>query len=349
MNNQKSIREIFLAAAALIIILLYLTASLYLTRENPQRVLIWTLAVLFSLLLAGIMGVGYYLCRRRMDRITEQICDSIDRLIDGKKIVGSKERETLTSKITMKLDKLSDVTASAVAQSLSQKQEVQQMVSDISHQLKTPIANIRMYSDTIANSELPKQQEQKFLEVLNGQVKKLEFLVNALIKMSRLESRLIHLQKADTQVSALLEEITDSVTPRADEKHIRIQIACPEILTLACDPKWAAEALFNILENAVKYTEENGRIFIRAERLEMYSKIEITDNGIGISPERVNDIFKRFYRDSQVRRIEGLGIGLYLSRHIISQQGGYIRVQSRPGQGSTFSVFLPNGGGKGPV
>ena len=96
--------------------------------------------------------------------------------------------------------------------------------------------------------------------------------------MSRLESRLIQLQKAETQGSALLEEITDSVTPRADEKHIRIQIACPENLTLACDPKWTAEALFNILENAAQYTEETGRIFIRAGRLDMYSKIESTDN-----------------------------------------------------------------------
>ena len=170
----------------------------------------------------------------------------------------------------------------------------------------------------------------------------LEFLVNALIKMSRLESRLIRLQKSDTQVPALLEEVTDSVIPRADGKNISIQVNCPENLVLSCDPKWTAEALFNILENAVKYTGENGQILIRAEQLEMYSKIEITDNGIGISPERVNDIFKRFYRDSQVKRIEGLGIGLYLSRHIISQQGGYIRVHSRPGLGSTFSVFLPN-------
>ncbi|MBU9727385.1 sensor histidine kinase [Diplocloster modestus] len=342
MNSRKSIREVLLAAAAVIITFVYLLVSMYLTRENPQRAMIWGLAAIFALLLAGIIGVGYYLCRRRMERITEQICDSIDQLIDGKRIEGSKDRETLTSKITMKLDKLSDVTASAVAQSLSQKQEVQQMVSDISHQLKTPIANIRMYSDTIANNELPKQQEQKFLEVLNGQVKKLEFLVNALIKMSRLESRLIRLQKSDTQVPALLEEVTDSVIPRADGKNISIQVNCPENLVLSCDPKWTAEALFNILENAVKYTGENGQILIRAEQLEMYSKIEITDNGIGISPERVNDIFKRFYRDSQVKRIEGLGIGLYLSRHIISQQGGYIRVHSRPGLGSTFSVFLPN-------
>ena len=92
---------------------------IYLTRENPQRAMIWGLAAIFALLLAGIIGVGYYLCRRRMERITEQICDSIDQLIDGKRIEGSKDRETLTSKITMKLDKLSDVTASAVAQSLS--------------------------------------------------------------------------------------------------------------------------------------------------------------------------------------------------------------------------------------
>ncbi|MEG0377306.1 MAG: ATP-binding protein, partial [Eubacterium sp.] len=108
------------------------------------------------------------------------------------------------------------------------------------------------------------------------------------------------------------------------------------------DPKWTAEALFNLLDNAVKYTKEGGTLTITADQWEMYTKIDIKDTGIGIAPEHVTDIFNRFYREPKVHNTPGIGVGLYLTRDIIMKQNGYFKVHSIPGKGSIFSVFLPN-------
>ncbi|MEG0598325.1 MAG: HAMP domain-containing sensor histidine kinase, partial [Oscillospiraceae bacterium] len=128
----------------------------------------------------------------------------------------------------------------------------------------------------------------------------------------------------------------------AEKKNISVEVHCDESICLYHDPKWTAEALFNILENAVKYSRENGAITIGVEQWEMYTKIDLMDRGLGIAETHINDIFKRFYREDKVRSIEGIGVGLYLTREIITMQQGYIRVKSKENSGSVFSVFLPN-------
>lgn len=127
----------------------------------------------------------------------------------------------------------------------------------------------------------------------------------------------------------------------AEKKHIDVQVSCPEQLAVSHDRKWTAEALFNILDNAVKYTPEGGHIRVVAERWEVYVKISISDTGRGIPEVHHGTVFRRFYREDDVRDAEGIGIGLYLAREIITLQGGYIRLASAPGEGSCFSVFLP--------
>ena len=127
----------------------------------------------------------------------------------------------------------------------------------------------------------------------------------------------------------------------AEKKQINVQVDCPENLVVSHDRKWTGEALFNILDNAVKYTPEGGQIRVSVESWEMYVKIDIADTGIGISEQHQGAIFKRFYREDIVHDVDGIGIGLYLAREIVTLQGGYIRVTSEVGRGSTFSVFLP--------
>ena len=126
----------------------------------------------------------------------------------------------------------------------------------------------------------------------------------------------------------------------AEKKQINVQVDCPESLIVSHDRKWTGEALFNILDNAVKYTPEGGQIRVSVESWEMYVKIDIADTGIGISEQHQGAIFKRFYREDIVHDVDGIGIGLYLAREIVTLQGGYIRVTSEVGKGSIFSVFL---------
>ena len=134
--------------------------------------------------------------------------------------------------------------------------------------------------------------------------------------------------------------ILGGILLNAEKKQIDVQVECPEHLDARHDRKWTSEALFNILDNAVKYTPAGGQIRVSVEGWEMYVKINIADTGIGISEQHQGTIFKRFYREDAVHDVDGIGIGLYLAREIVTLQGGYIRVASEVGQGSTFSVFL---------
>lgn len=279
---------------------------------------------------------------------SNEICSYIDQLIsnnDTKDFVLTgltMEEETLSSKIQMKLRRLSDVTNATKQKNMEQKIQIQEMVSDISHQLKTPIANITMYNDTILNHDLPEDKQLECLKVMQNQVSKLDFLVKSLMKMSRLESNMITLTKEEGNLYDSIASVIACVTLQAEKKKIYISLDCKNPYSLPFDQKWTLEALFNILDNAVKYTLEGGTISIRVERLDIFTKISMKDTGIGISPEHTNDIFKRFFRESKVHKEEGVGIGLYLSREIITKQGGYIKVTSKEGVGSTFSLYLPN-------
>ena len=237
-------------------------------------------------------------------------------------------------------EKLSEVVEGKTEKSNRAKAEVEQMVSDITHQVKTPISNIRMYSDTIINNDLPKDKEKEFLNIISNQVDKLEFLIDFLTKMSRLETSMIVLNKQSAKIMECINKAKEQVKVLAENKNIEIRIMGEDCI-LEYDKKWTLEAICNLLENAIKYTNRNGKIIINLEKLETFLKIDIIDNGIGIDEENINNIFKRFFRERKVKDIEGVGIGLYLSKKIIETQNGYIKVKSKVNEGSTFSIFLP--------
>ena len=174
------------------------------------------------------------------------------------------------------------------------------------------------------------------------QVDKLEWLVKCLIKMSRLENKIINLNKSRVKLIDILTNSLSGIYIKAQDKNIDINLNCDENIMINCDNKWTTEAIFNILENAVKYTNFGGNIDISVEELEMFTKVDIKDNGIGIDKGDINNIFKRFFRCSEANEVEGVGIGLYLSREIISKQGGYIKVKSIKGEGSLFSIYVIN-------
>ena len=214
-------------------------------------------------------------------------------------------------------------------------------MSDISHQTKTPIANIKLYLD-IMEDETDFNNNKEYLKKMNSQVDKLVFLLQNIVKMSRLETGTIKIQKQNVPLADTLAKAISNVVIKADKKNIKIDVQYDEQLVLKHDKKWTAEAIFNILDNAVKYTEVGGNIHIVVCRQELFTKISIEDTGKGIALERQATIFTRFYREPEVHDKEGIGIGLYLARKIITQQNGYIEVQSQAGQGSKFMIYLPN-------
>ncbi|MDE6424546.1 MAG: HAMP domain-containing histidine kinase [Ruminococcus sp.] len=220
-----------------------------------------------------------------------------------------------------------------------ERKKLKELVSDISHQTKTPLVNILLYSQLLQEQSLDEQSRQ-LVDEIQKQTEKLEFLIQSLVKTSRLETGTFQLLPSENQIDSLIQSAIEQISPNAEKKQISV-IYTSESCIAVFDRKWTQEALFNILDNAVKYSPKNSKIQITVKLFEMFVSIEVSDSGIGISEEELPRIFKRFYRGQNVKEQNGVGIGLYLSSQIVEEQGGYIQVESKIGKGSVFKLFLP--------
>ena len=220
-----------------------------------------------------------------------------------------------------------------------EREKLQELVSDISHQTKTPLSNILLYTQLLQEQDIDEQSRQ-LVDEIRQQSEKLEFLIQSLVKTSRLETGTFQLAPLENNIDRGIESVIEQITPKADSKQIQIHYS-PESYTAKFDIKWTQEALFNILDNAVKYSPRNSVIKITVDAYEMFACVSVADQGIGIPEEELPRIFGRFYRGQNVREQNGVGIGLYLCRQIIEGQGGYITAESTVDQGSVFKIFLP--------
>ena len=256
------------------------------------------------------------------------------------------EEETLLSRLGGRFCRLYEMMDNARTNTQEDRKKLQSLVSDISHQVRTPVTTLKLIdaalTEPAGDQEMTAEKRREFLEAMNSQVEKLNFLMQALVKTSRLENGLITLHKQKGLLYETLAEALGGILFSAEAKKIEVEAICPEELQLPHDKKWTAEAIFNLLDNAVKYTPAGGKIRVEAVPQEMYTRIDVSDTGKGIREEHQAAVFRRFYREEEVAGIPGLGIGLYLTREIISQQGGYIRLTSSEGEGSVFSVYLLN-------
>lgn len=252
-------------------------------------------------------------------------------------------QESLFGKILQKLERLVEARDSALRKVTEERDSLQRLISDIAHQTKTPLANLKLLGERLSGTDRERGTEGGLVEgeLFAGQIDKLDFLIQAMVKTSRMESGMVRLVKKEQSLLETVVQALNGVLEAADEKGMHLDVQCPEDCRLPHDRKWTAEALFNILDNAVKYTEPGGTVSVTVEEGEMYVKISIRDNGRGIPEAEQGAVFGRFYRAGEVHEEPGAGLGLYLTRQIIMKQGGYIKVKSAPKEGSEFSVFLP--------
>ena len=283
----------------------------------------------------------FSIMRRKLVSFSETFCELLDNMMAGEiDIPQAVEEESIFYKIYHRLARLYEVMNENRHSVSKERAELQELISDISHQVKTPIANLKMIDTTLLEQSMPEEKRKDFLKAMGGQIDKLDFLMQAMIKTSRLETGVISLDKKMQPIYDTLAAALGGILLNAEKKDIQVTVSCSESWEISHDRKWTSEALFNILDNAVKYTPVGGRINVSVALWEMYMKIDITDTGRGISENHQGAIFKRFYREEEVHDVDGIGIGLYLAREIITMQGGYIKVSSEVGNGSTFSVFL---------
>ena len=279
---------------------------------------------------------------KRLSQFTSDLCQTMDSMIsDGEEPARAEDRETIFARISYRLSRLYGILQENRRKVDEERRELQTLVSDISHQVKTPVANLKMVTDTLLAKPVTEQERRDFLQGIRSQTDKLEFLVQPMGKASRLETGAITLEKKDVPLLDTLAQAMSGIVYGAEQKGISVEVQCPDDLRVSHDSKWTAEALFNLLDNAVKYTPAGGKIRVSVEQWEMYVKLDVTDTGKGIPESRQAAIFRRFYREEEVHDQPGVGIGLYLAREIVTRQGGYIKVTSEVGRGSTFSVFLP--------
>jgi len=288
-----------------------------------------------ALLTVVVVVISY---RRKTKKMLEKIGEMLDSAINGS-FVEDVFDESALSAVEAKLSRYLSICAASSKNLLAEKDKTKELISDISHQTKTPIANILLYSQLLNEHALP-EDCTVCVQALSAQAEKLNFLISALVKTSRLETGIITVSPKQEAVQRLLDEVREQIIPKANAKGIAV--AMQQTKTNAFfDLKWTTEAVYNIADNAVKYTEIGGRITLKAIPYELFCRIDITDNGMGIAEEEQSKIFTRFYRTAAVSNQEGVGIGLFLAREIVAAEGGYIKVSSMPGSGSTFSVYLP--------
>lgn len=255
---------------------------------------------------------------------------------------GSGLEETRESKLESQLRRLLHRAVQSEQRALGERNRVAALLSDLSHQLKTPLANVMMYAELLEDNGLSKQERDAFIKETGVQAKKMHWLIESMLKASRLEKGSVVFLAGYTGIKDTISKAVGAIYAKSCDKQIDVIVEPFADRRLYHNPAWTAEALANILDNAIKYSPEGSRITMCLQPLETYTCIEIKDEGPGIGHLEFNDIFKRFYRGSNAGNVEGSGLGLYLSQLILNQEKGYVTVKSRQGEGACFQVYLLN-------
>ena len=297
----------------------------------------------------------------RMGRTYRRLNEMLDQAMEGE-FEESRYDESELSRLEARWKQFLSSSQLSARKVQEDRQNLQSLVSDISHQTRTPLSNILLYTQLLEEKEGMPQDAGRLIGAVRGQAEKLEFLIQSLVMASRLESGILKIEPVLQPVGPVVFDAAAAIEARAGEKQIRVvlekqdslngqdsligqdslngQLEVQEI-TAAFDRKWTCEALYNLLDNAVKYTHEGDTIRMGIQEYEMFVRIFVVDHGIGISEDELGQIFQRFYRGKDVRDREGVGIGLYLARSIVEKQDGYLKAVSLPEKGSEFSIFLP--------
>ena len=335
MRHFDIYRKLVLITGAVISVLSVL--MVFSARSTPVTML-WGFSgvlILFALLL-----LLDFLHNRYNDDLLEQITLLIEALVEQQeRQIFSEAEDTLTARLQHQLLKLRNILTAQNQMLAQEKEQIKTLISDISHQIKTPIAAANTFAELLSDGELSAEERTEYITTLQMSLGKLTFLTNSLIKMSRLESGIISLKPEKNSLNEIVLQAVKTIYAKAKEKGILITFECDQSFEAVLDFNWTAEAISNVIDNAVKYTPQGGFVRLQITEYPSFLRLDISDNGVGIPEEEQAKIFGRFYRGKQSVGIDGVGIGLYLTREIINKQNGYMKVSSDE-NGSTFSLFL---------
>lgn len=306
--------------------------------EIWQAVLI-ILGIVFLVVL--LTYVWYRRLREKVNTTMEQVDATIDGLIHHRRPQYFSETEdSLLGKFQSEILQLHDMLTSYEAREKELRESLSGSISDLVHQINTPITNIRMYSGFLQDGGLTDEEQRQFAIKIQKQADKLSWLGEGFAKVSRMESGIISLQPETQKVLPILLRAIDQVTLKAQEHGNEIALEGDQKQDAYLDAKWTEEVFYNLLDNAVKYSDEGSRIVAAMTRYEMYVRVDVRNRGLKIEKEEYPKVYQRFYRSGQVQEQEGVGLGLYLAREIVRGQQGYMKVGRNEVGETVFSVFL---------
>lgn len=276
--------------------------------------------------------------RKSYQKMYQSVLDYLDLAIAGTESAVYYD-ESMEDAIRERLNELVAISRMNCEGARNDKTLVQSLISDIAHQVRTPLTNIMLYAGLL-KEQVTVEENQRMAAQIQSQSEKLDFFMRELVRSSYLETEMISVHRKSEEIDRLIAESVQAVELAALKKKIMFHIPeCGKSGTF--DLRWTREALVNVLDNAVKYSPAGSTVTVSVSFYVNFFCIQVTDEGIGIDEEEQGAVFQRFYRAKGAEREQGLGIGLYLVKEIIEKQNGYVKVTSAPGEGAVFSMYLP--------
>lgn len=338
-RNYLIVAAIFLAVSFCVLRIVY-SMGMYSGNEYLLFFLVGALEVI-------ALVVIYFLCSREVGRAykaVEKTAEMMDELMkDSDKPLTTELEEGSIGILNSNFEKLVNMFREGKRKEAEEKEFLKDVMSDISHQLKTPLASLNIFIDLLLNDKLETEEEKKkILGEAENQMTRMEWMVLSMLKLARIEARVIDFDIKKSSVGAILDEVRGAISYLTDRKKQKLIIdEVSEDAVVSVDPQWLTEALINIVKNASDYSDEGKDIEIHVEVNNVFTRIFIRDHGIGIEESEIANIFKRFYRISNEVNPNSVGIGLALSKSIVEGMDGQIRVSSKVGEGTEFRVQVP--------
>ena len=293
------------------------------------------LCILFCCVVIFIVIIWWH--RKKLSESYNNLLQKLDVAINGE-TQGVVYDESLDAAITERLNRIVQISSLQKRNAEEERDVVKSLISDISHQVRTPLSNIMLYVGLLKEANLD-DKALALADKIESNSEKLDFFMKELIKSSYTEQEIITVYPQKINIEELVSKACQLVELLALKKNI---IICRQNTDGICyaDKKWTVEAIGNIIENAIKYSPENSKVYINVISYESFICIQVKDTGIGIAEKEQGKVFQRFYRGENVKNNSGFGIGLYLAREVLSKQDGYIKLDSKLNKGTTVNIFL---------
>lgn len=292
------------------------------------------------------MAVELWHTRSAYFRQMAHISEMLEQILQNRPVsYVSEEKDTLYAKIFVQIKRIDEIKAGNHKALLKERDGIKQLLAQIAHQLRTPLANMENYLLLLEEGGISEEERLKYISAVERSEHKISFLVEKFMLSARLESQIIQIHKSTSNLKETVAQAIFQVYKKAQEKDIYIDLQENENdeWMVLHDKNWICECVYNLLDNSIKYSKAGQQITVSMKNNEMFTQISVEDNGIGILQDEENRIFKLYYRGKNTTEYEGFGIGLYITNEIVRKHDGFMRV-GRKENGLIVSIFLPKTG-----